>query len=251
MVVGAEMWNSVMQLKRLLRSVPLLVLAWRTVHHAWLRHRRLEDVFRQKYFSRSAAWSRGGVSESLSGKGSDLGETEAIRGKLVELLAELKVASLVDVGCGDFHWMSTVDLGGISYLGLDVVPEVIERNKKNFGNKCVDFRACDATREPIPPAYMIVCRDVLVHLPLNLAVQLVDQCRASGARYLLATTFVDSDSNEDVPPGHWHPINLSLEPFNLGKSVRSVVERHSFSDRGDKALCLWDLRQSDGSELSH
>jgi len=34
-----------------------------------------------------------------------------------QLLAELEVKSILDVPCGDLHWMSQVDLGPVMYTG--------------------------------------------------------------------------------------------------------------------------------------
>ena len=42
-------------------------------------------------------------------------------------------ASLLDAPCGDFNWMRHVPLGGVSYTGADVVPELIARNRRDYG----------------------------------------------------------------------------------------------------------------------
>jgi hypothetical protein len=35
------------------------------------------------------------------------------------------VKSLLDIPCGDFHWMRRVNLQGLSYVGADIVRELI------------------------------------------------------------------------------------------------------------------------------
>src|SRR5215213_5906369 len=65
-----------------------------------------------------------GEAESVSGSGSTMAETEDIRGYLPELLQRLGARSLLDIPCGDFHWMKTVDLGIDRYIGADIVPEL-------------------------------------------------------------------------------------------------------------------------------
>ena len=40
---------------------------------------------------------------------------------MTEFLQEKKIKSISDVGCGDFNWMSEIDLKGISYTGYDWV----------------------------------------------------------------------------------------------------------------------------------
>lgn len=63
--------------------------------------------------------------ESLSGAGSTRFQTRVIRQKIPDLFRELGVKSLVDIPCGDFHWMRDVDLTDIHYTGADVVDEMV------------------------------------------------------------------------------------------------------------------------------
>src|SRR4030095_17197839 len=58
--------------------------------------------------------------ESRSGDGSSLAATAGVRAGLPGLLHQLGVRRLIDIPCGDVHWMSHVDLaaaGGIHYVG--------------------------------------------------------------------------------------------------------------------------------------
>jgi hypothetical protein len=43
--------------------------------------------------------------------------------------------TLLDAGCGDFNWMRHVNLKLDQYIGIDVVPELICENQRQFG-KC-------------------------------------------------------------------------------------------------------------------
>lgn len=228
-----------------MRSIPLIAPLWRRLYRAWVGRLPLEEVFRRKYYSPEHAWSRDGASQSLSGKGSDISETATIRTVLPGLVRRLGVSRMLDLGCGDFHWMREVDLGETHYVGIDIVPGVVEANRQRYASDRVSFEVLDATKTPLPPSDLILCRDVLVHLPLSLVDAIVRNCRASGARYLLATNFATTARNEDIPAGFWHAVNLRLPPFALGEPLELVIERHSFSSREDKELCLWDLRGSE------
>jgi hypothetical protein len=55
------------------------------------------------------------------------------------VLHDLGAQSLLDAGCGDFNWMRTVDLPGIKYIGVDVVSDLIERNRGLMVAKIVAF----------------------------------------------------------------------------------------------------------------
>ncbi|HVZ93307.1 MAG TPA: hypothetical protein VG797_02240 [Phycisphaerales bacterium] len=84
-------------------------------------------VFRHIYKNRT--W---GDRESVSGPGSELAETHAVRAILPPLLKELGVTSILDAPCGDFNWMKHVDLTNIHYIGADVVPELIAENTRRY-----------------------------------------------------------------------------------------------------------------------
>ena len=70
--------------------------------------------------------------ESRSGEGSSLAQTIEIRQQLPKLLAELKVKSLIDAPCGDFHWMKDVKLPVEKYTGIDIVPAMIAINTQKY-----------------------------------------------------------------------------------------------------------------------
>ena len=40
-------------------------------------------------------------------------------------------SSLLDLPCGDFHWMQHTDLSGVQYIGGDLVGDLIECNRAN------------------------------------------------------------------------------------------------------------------------
>jgi hypothetical protein len=48
--------------------------------------------------------------------------------------------------------------------------------------------------------------------------------RASGARYLITTTFPEHAENADVADGDWRPLNLERAPFRLPPPAAVLVE---------------------------
>ncbi len=181
--------------------------------------------------------------ESRSGPGSTLARTEALREQVPALLAELGIRSMLDVGCGDFNWFRTLNLGSIEYTGLDVVAELIEDNRRKFGGPGRRFLSLEIAAEIPPQADLAFCRDCLVHLPNAQILAALGNLRASGTRYLLATTFPDREENVDIPLGAWRPIHLALPPFSLGPPLRLLSEGRSVEDRSyaDKSMGLWSL----------
>ena len=56
--------------------------------------------------------------------------------------------------------MCDVDLRGVCYRGVDIVPDIVEGNRM-LG---LPFAVADITSHPLPAVDLIVCRDALVHL---------------------------------------------------------------------------------------
>lgn len=192
------------------------------------RRRSMQETFSQIY--ESGAWTLpGGSSEvdvSLSGPGSNLQQTAALRAELPRLVADLGIRSFLDAPCGDYFWMSRVDLGVESYVGVDVVPEVIHRNRDRFAGPGRDFRVLDIIQDQIPPVDLIFSRDCLVHFNDDNVRRALEQFKKSGAKYLATTTFVGRTENaEDIVAGGWRPLNLSIAPFALPQPIRVIDEQ--------------------------
>jgi glycosyltransferase involved in cell wall biosynthesis len=182
--------------------------------------------------------------ESVSGEGSSLFQTRIIREELPKLLKELGVIHFLDVPCGDFNWMRYLDLSGICITGGDVVEDIVARNNDAYGNENRNFECLNIITGPLPKADLIFCRDCLVHLNFADGLAALEQFRKSGAKWLLTTTFIDRDSNDDLYEGTvWRPLNLEKAPYNLPKAERYINEGCTEGDNmyGDKCLALWRL----------
>ena len=193
--------------------------------------------------------------ESRSGDGSSLAATAGMRAGLPALLRKLDVRRLVDVPCGDFHWMAHVDLaaaGVIGYVGGDVVEAIVAANRARYATAGRAFVQVDLTTGPLPvvsgaPADAVLCRDCLVHLSFANIARALDVVRSSGVRYLITTTFLEHEVNADVADGDWRMLNLERPPFNFPAPVAVLVEgcEEEGGAYADKALAAWRM-----SELS-
>jgi hypothetical protein len=97
--------------------------------HSKERTKKFSDIHR------SNAWESG---ESRSGWGSELNYTTDVRGFLSQVLVNYSVQSMLDAPCGDVNWQSSIGelaKGQIQYVGVDIVPDLIERNKAKFAGK--------------------------------------------------------------------------------------------------------------------
>jgi hypothetical protein len=106
--------------------------------------RDLKDVFQRIYDD--GIWMGNSETETSSGKGSSLTGTASVRDALPKTLAALGVKRMVDIGCGDFNWMKSVDLRGIQYIGVDAAESVIKRNIDIHRGINVQFMMADATK---------------------------------------------------------------------------------------------------------
>jgi SAM-dependent methyltransferase len=187
--------------------------------------------------------------ESRSGDGSSLTSTAGVRAGLPGLLRELAVRRLLDVPCGDFHWMAHMDLAGagvVAYVGGDVVEAIVEATNARYAGPDRQFVRVDLTSGPLPavagqPADAVLCRDCLVHLSFANIARAMRVVRDSGARYLIATTFLEQPANIDIADGDWRPVNLERAPFDLPSPVAVLVEgcEEEGGAFADKALGVW------------
>ncbi|MEU7041694.1 class I SAM-dependent methyltransferase [Streptomyces varsoviensis] len=160
--------------------------------------------------------SGGDKDTSRSGNGSNLAQTATLRAELPRLLARLGVRTLLDIPCGDFYWMSRLDLGLDAYTGADLVPEIVERNARDFARPGREFRVLDITRSPLPKVDMVFSRDCLVHFGDSAVRAALENVKRSGSTYFAATTFTDrTDNAADIETGGWRSLNLTLPPFSL------------------------------------
>ena len=164
--------------------------------------------------------------ESRSGPGSTLSITEPIRAELPALLKELGVRRLLDIPCGDFHWMEGLRLEIDSYIGADIVSDMVDINARRHGSDVRHFRRLDITCDELPRADLVLCRDCLVHLPEEYVWRALEHIKRSGPTYLLTTTFPSRDRNTDIAfPGQWRPLNLQIAPYGFPAPLRLIDEK--------------------------
>jgi len=176
---------------------------------------------------RKGGWHSGGR-ETPCGAGATLAYTAAIRADLPRLFKEYGIGSVVDAGCGDFNWLSAVDLSGIDYLGLDVVPELIAGNTRKYAVPNIRFAVRDIAAKALPPCDLTLCRFVLIHLPTAQALRFL---RNIQSKYLLAGTYPDA-FNAPAPRDwegwaaarNFRPVNLEKPPFDLPEPLERLPD---------------------------
>lgn len=210
-------------------------------YHAW-RYRRavaarrfsektVAQIFTETYEKRH--WRS---KESVSGAGSELRRTENLRRELPVFLKKHGIKSLLDLPCGDFNWMRRTDLSEMDYLGADIVPALVEANRRAFSGPKIAFQKLDLLADPLPKVDCVLVRDCLVHLSFEHIKQAVGNLKYSGSQFLLTTHFPDLSQNEDIQTGFWRPLNLEIAPFFFPKPMAVLRE-----DESSKSLALWEI----------
>jgi hypothetical protein len=153
---------------------------------------------------------------------------------------------MVDAPCGDFHWLSTLDLPQCLdwYVGLDIVPKLIAQNERSWATNGISFELADLTRQVPPRADLILCRHLLIHLPFDDCFRVLRNFKRSGSRYLAITNQPEVEQNTEIIfTGSFRPVNLRLPPFHLPEPIWLVDDSQGSNDRSVAAL--FDLRALD------
>jgi SAM-dependent methyltransferase len=215
--------------------VSIRKLAGQNVDHLFFPSlsRRFSAVYENR------VWLNGRSTGSLSGFGSELENTETLRQHLGGLLKSLKTQSLLDIGCGDFTWMKEVAFP-CRYTGVDIVHDVIASNDTLYRSEQRSFQVMDATRDPLPQADTILCREMLFHLSFRDIWCLVENIRKSGSSFLIATNDHDIKYNADILSGDFRLLNLAKPPFRFPRPELSIPDDQV--SRG-RVLAVWSVSE--------
>ncbi len=135
--------------------------------------------------------------ETPCGSGSRVAVMRDVIQWLPQVWSKYRISSFADLGAGDLNWMSHVEKPPHmvdSYY--DLIPRVRGVHK------------LDITTGRIPKADMLLCRMVLIHLNLDQTLDALEGIRESGSRYLLTTTWEQTDNAAVDWRADFHRINM-------------------------------------------
>jgi SAM-dependent methyltransferase len=215
------------------RTLPAPVLVWLRSQMVRNLHGGPREVFAEIY--RRNIW---GYQETASGGGSTLHYTQKMREALPELIGDLKIGTLLDLPCGDFHWMSEVKLPITRYIGSDIVPRLVEIARIRYGRPQREFRTLDLCKDVLPQVDLLLCRDCLMHLSEEMIFLALANIIRSDIKYLLISSYPDG-RNRSIRLGDWFPINLCAAPYNFPPPLRTIDDWVAPFDR--RHLALWEI----------
>ncbi len=204
---------------------------------------RKTNVDHQKTFNEIYETNHWRDEESVSGPGSNSNAAKNLIERLPIILKKYNIKSIIDAPCGDFKWMSKVNLQQIDYLGCDIVQDLIDKNQKYFGNQNINFKKIDICNDELPGFELMLVRDCLVHMNHDLVKKFLLNVRKSNVKYLLLTSFPLTKYNHNIYTGNWWPMNMEIHPFNLPAPLDRITEDgDEFNGQfPDKSLFLYKV----------
>jgi len=191
---------------------------------------KMQNLFIETY--RHNKW---GSSESFSGVGSQLNYTYNFRTKLEEIILTKKIKTIFDCSCGDWRWMSQVNFYGAKYIGNDIVPDIIERNKNLFLKDNITFinNDCLSSLKELEDRSidLIICRHTLEHIETEYCVEVCKEIKRVGSFALITSNNTETGKSN---------IALNMD----GHSARQIdLEKPPFFDILKKpARRIWDSK---------
>ena len=199
--------------------------------------KRFETIHRFSYW-------KSPESESLSGAGSELQVTENIRRDLSNFLSNYQIKTILDAPCGDFYWMSKMNLDNLKYTGGDIVEKLIIDNNNNFKTDNINFINLDLTKSEIKYYDIIFTRDCLVHLNNKEIFEVIKNIKNSKSKFFASTIFEKNyNNNESTLNDFWRPINLKMPPFNFPKIFCLLNDSSQTINKCDyyKKIAVWKV----------
>lgn len=196
-----------------------------------------------------------GRRESASGPGSKLTAAAAASKFLLRKLRELPIRSVLDLGCGDWNWMQHLGFPHpipgrhITYEGWESSQGLIDALRAKHGQDGVDFHVRDVSTEALPDVDLIIARDILFHMPPEMALRVVERIKQSG-KYLAAPSHMFLSNNGDfseyldIEGWGYFNINLNIEPFSLQPFLQEcVLEPEHHSQKAKRYFCFYKFAQ--------
>jgi 2-polyprenyl-3-methyl-5-hydroxy-6-metoxy-1,4-benzoquinol methylase len=211
----------------------------------------IQNYFKKIYEDRS--WCDQSLNEdfSVSGNGSRISTTNNLRKELKQLILKYNIKTIVDCGCGDFKYLSEMNdflYDNLdAYIGIDVVEELINTNNEKYGNSKIKFICQDISETSLQNADLVICKEVLIHLPKNKCINFFNNIK-KGTKYILTSSYrkfcEPYKSMNNTQNGYYHfklgacyCLRLFEEPYNFPGPLETITE---VDGNNDKKLYMWE-----------
>jgi hypothetical protein len=130
------------------------------------------------------------------------------------------------------------DLPEISYIGGDIVPNIINDNTLKYGKINRVFNIIDITCDDLPDADLMIVRDCLQHFSFEDVEKFKKNLIISNIKFLLTTTYILKRNffNSDIKTGDFRPIDIFKTPFNFPNSALERFDDYPKSEHPRQML---------------
>ena len=112
-----------------------------------------------------------------SGDGSTGRFADAYCELVSDLVTQLAIRSIVDLGCGDFRIGARLAPLVLQYHGVDIVPELIAHHQREYASASISFDCLDVVEDPLPEGDLCLIRQVFQHLDNAEISTVLDKCK--------------------------------------------------------------------------
>ena len=166
--------------------------------------------------------------QSFSGPGSTANsiQTNNLIFEFEKFFKKNDIKNILDAPCGDCAWIQKIFVTDIKYTGIDIVDDLMNKNKLLFkSNPNVNFYCKDLTEYNKFDNYdFVLMRDFFIHLPLSLIEKILINLKNSNCKYFAFNSYENVNSNKEISTGQHRKINLLKKPFNLNEPVYKIQE---------------------------
>jgi len=211
---------------------------------AWPTKAAMNQIYEQHLWG-------GKTFDFYSGQGSH--NSEIITPYLEAVTSFLKshnnTLSICDLGCGDFNIGKHLTRYTKKYIAIDIVEDLIERNKTKFKEDHLEFHCLDIAKDKLPNADCIILRQVLQHVS-NIEIQNIVK-KFNFYKYIILTEHLPNGNftpNKDIISGqgirlkHNSGVDLLKTPFNLKVLEQCVLNTFVLDEnKGQIVTTLYTL----------
>lgn len=182
----------------------------------------------------------GGKVDFYSGEGSH--DPKIVEPYLISVISILNSfenpISVCDLGCGDFNVGQQLAKHTKNYTAVDIVPSLIEFNRRKFKNINVKFECLDIAKDELPEADCAILRQVLQHLSNTEINSILDKLYQY--KYLILTEHLPHGSftpNKDIISGQGirlkknSGVNISEKPFSFKIKSKKLLLKVNLKDQ--------------------
>jgi|HubBroStandDraft_4_1064222.scaffolds.fasta_scaffold35312_4 SAM-dependent methyltransferase len=159
------------------------------------------DVFSEIYAQKQ--WDNEKDEKFNSGTGSSAAYMSHYCELINSFIQKHHVQTVVDLGCGDFRVGARISRPEMSYVGVDVVQDLVAHNEKTFGADHIRFQCVDIMSGALPDGDLCLIRQVLQHLSNREILLVLEMCVKY--RYVIITEHLPNGRrtkpNLDKPHG--------------------------------------------------